>query len=91
MIVYLDVILIYTNKANHVNAIWYIFNQLTKYFLYANVKNYHFYRNEVQLLGYVVYLQDLYMEHKEIKTVHDCFEPQSVQDIQTFLWFANFY
>lgn len=38
MIIYLDNILIYINKADYVNSIWYILDQLKKYFLYANIK-----------------------------------------------------
>lgn len=56
VIVYLDNILIYTNKADYINAIWKILNQLRKHFLYANLNKYHFYQKEMQFLDYVISL-----------------------------------
>lgn len=38
-----------------------------------------------------MFLQEICMEDKQIETVKDWREPQSVRDIQVFLGFANFY
>ncbi len=66
-------------------------DQLQKHSLYANLKKYRFYQDEVRFLGYIVSHQGIRMEEKRIKAVRDWPEPQSVRDIQVFLEFANFY
>ena len=43
VLVYIDNILIYINKADHVNSVWWIFKQLKKYLLYFNLKKCRFY------------------------------------------------
>ena len=45
----------------------------------------------MQFIGYVVFLQGIYMEDEQIKTVHDLFKLNLEQNIQIFLEFANFY
>ena len=62
VIVYLDKILIYINEANHIDFIWWVFEQLRKYLLYINIKKYRFYQNEMQFFGYIVSLQKIYIK-----------------------------
>lgn len=62
MIFYPDNILIYTNRADHADTIWYVFDQLKKYFLYIHLKKYRFYREEVWFLDYIVSLRGICME-----------------------------
>lgn len=83
MIIYLDNIMIYT--------IWYILNQLKKYLMYAYLKKYQFYQDQVQFLDYVILLKNICKEDKWIEVVHDWAELQLVQDIYVFLKFANLY
>ena len=45
----------------------------------------------MRFLGYIVSHQDIQIEEKQIKAIHDWPELQSVYDIQVFLGFANFY
>ena len=93
IIVYLDDILIYTEDPSqpHVKAVRWVLNQLRKYSLFANLKKCHFYQDEIYFLGYVVSSKSISMEAKRIEVVKKWPEPQSVQDIQVFLGFANFY
>ena len=71
VIVYLDDILIYTKNLGqpHVEAVYWILNQLRKYSLFANLKKYHFHQDEICFLGYVVSLKDISMEAKKIEVV----------------------
>lgn len=46
---------------------------------------------EVQFLAYLLFFQDICMENKQIKAIHNRTESQSVWDIYVFLKLANFY
>ena len=59
--------------------------------LFANLKKCWFYKDKVQFLGYVVLSQGIRIEDKRIKAIKNLPEPKSVQDIQVFIDFANFY
>ena len=92
LIVYLDDILIYTDDdKNHVAAIRWVLEQLRKFLLFANLKKCHFQQEKVWFLGYVLSSKGIRMEDERIEAVKQWPEPQSVQDIQVFLGFANFY
>ncbi len=90
---YFDNNFIYTKSEGkkYVKAVWWVLEQLQKYLLYANLKKYQFYQEEVRFLGYIISHQGIQIEGKQIKALHDWSEPQSVRDIQLFLEFANFY
>ena len=93
MIVYLDNILIYTEDAGqaHIDAVWWVFKELRKYGLFANLKKCWFYKDEVQFLGYVVSAQGVRMKDEKIKAVKNWPKPKSLKNIQVFRSFANFY
>ena len=93
VIVYLDDILIYSENPNqlHVEAMRWVLDQFRKYSLFANLKNYCFYQDEVCFLQYVVSSKEISIEAEQIEVVRKWLEPKSVQDIQVFLGFANFY
>ncbi len=93
VIVYLDDILIYTkNKGKkHIEAVWWMLEQLQKHLLYANLKKCQFHQEEVRFLGSIITYQSIQKEEKQIKAINDWLNPQSVRDIQVFLGFANFY
>ena len=75
----------------HVEAMRWILDQLWKHSLFANLKKYRFYQDEICFLGYVVSSKRISMEAERIKVVKNWPEPKSVRDIQVFLGFANFY
>ena len=91
--VYLDDILIYTKDQGqgHVEAMQWVLDCLWQNSLFANLKKCCFHRDEVRFLGYVVSAQGIRMEDKQIEAVKNCPEPKSVQDIQVFIGFVNFY
>ena len=93
IIVYLDDILIHIEDPDqpHIEAIHWVLDQLQKYLLFANLKKYCFYQDEVRFLGYVVLSKGINMEVERIKVVKEWLEPKSVRDIKVFLGFANFY
>ena len=93
VIVYLDNILIYTEDPGqaHVRAIWWVLENLRKHGLFANLKKCQFHQDEFRFLGYVVSAKGVQIEDERIEAVKFWPEPKSVQDIQVFIRFANFY
>ena len=83
VIVYLDDILIYTKYLcqPHVKAVRWVLDQLRKYSLFANLKKYCFYQDEVFFLGYVVLSKEISMKAKQIEVIRIWLEPKLVQDI----------
>lgn len=72
---YLEDILIWIDEVDHVNYIWWVLNQLWKYFLNAKLKKCWFHYDEMQLLGYVISLQNIYIEAEQIKAICDWSQP----------------
>ena len=93
VIVYLDDILIYTEDPGqpHVEAVRWVLDQLRKHSLFANLKKCRFHYDEVRFLGYIVSSKDISMEAEKIEVVRKWPESKSIQNIQVFLGFANFY
>ena len=71
IIVYLDGILIYTKNSSqvHINTFQWIFKKLPKYKLSANLKKCQFCKNEVKFLGYVILVQKIKIEEKQIEAM----------------------
>ena len=64
---------------------------LQRYRLFANLKKCRFHKDKVRFLGYVILAQGVKIEDKQIEAVKNLIELKSVQDIQVFIGFANFY
>ena len=93
IIVYLDDILIYIEDTDqgHMEGVRWVLRELRKHGLFANLKKCRFYQEKVRFLGYIVSSQGIYMEEERIDTVKAWLEPKSVQNIQLFIGFGNFY
>ena len=72
-------------------AIWWVLRELRKHGLFANLKKCCFHQEEVRFLGYVVSSQRIRIEEERIDAIKAWPESKSVQDIQVFIEFANFY
>ena len=59
--------------------------------MFAYLKKCRFHQEEVCFLGYVVSSQGIRREEERIDAIKVWPEPKSVQDIQVFIRFANFY
>ena len=75
----------------HVNAVWWVFEELRRNSLFANLKKCHFDKDKVRFLGYVVSAQGVKIEEESIDVVKNWPESKSIYDIQVFLGFAHFY
>lgn len=58
---------------------------------FTNLMKCHFYQNEVCFLGYIISTQEMLIADKKIKTAKSWPKPKSIQDIQIFIRFTNFY
>jgi len=92
IVVYLDDILIYsddiTQYRSHVKE---VLKRLRKAGLYAKAEKCEFHSDSVEYLGYVLSPSSLTMSDAKVKTIQEWPEPKKVNDIQSFLGFANFY
>ncbi len=59
--------------------------------LYTNLKKCKFHTDTVEYLGFILSLVGLSMDPAKVSAIQDWPEPRNVQDIQSFLGFANFY
>ena len=80
IIIYLDDILIYIEDLDqsHVEAMQWMLDLLRKNGLFANLKKYQIYNDEVRFLGYFVLSQSIQMEDERIKPVKNWPELKSV-------------
>lgn len=58
VIVYLNDILIYTKnkRLGYIEVVWWVFEKLQKYSLYANLKKCYFHQDKIQFFRYIVLL-----------------------------------
>ena len=93
VIVYPDNSLIYTEDKGrgHVEAVQWVLNLLKKNGLFANLKKYWFYQDEICFLGYIVSAQSVQIKDERIEVVMNWPKPKLMRDIQVFLGFDNFY
>ena len=93
VIVYLDDILFYTEDPGkvHVEAVWSVLEVFGKYGFYANLKKCFFHQDEVRFLGFIVSRDNIRIEEERIIAFKKWLKPESVQNIQVFIGFANFY
>ena len=93
IIIYLNNIFTYTKNSGkgHVKAIQWVLEVLRKYGLNANLKKCCFHQDRIRFLGFVFSIDDIRMEEERINVVKKWPAPKSIQDIQVFIGFANFY
>jgi len=92
VVVYLDDILIYSDDiTQHRSHVKEVLKRLRKVELYVKAEKCKFHSDSVEYLGYVLSPSGLTMSDAKVKTIQEWPEPKKVNDIQSFLGFANFY
>ena len=93
VILYLDDIFIYIKDLSqgYIEAVTWVLDVLRKQKLFAYLKKYQLYKDEIHFLSYVVSAKRVKIEDEQIKAVINWPKPTSVRDIVVFIDFANFY
>ena len=91
-VIYLDDILIYSNSmSDHILHVREALQCLWDNRLYASTEKCEFHSTSVEYLGFILSPDSLTMDPAKIQVIQDWPKPHKVQDIQSFLGFANFY
>ena len=89
---YINDILIYSNsKKEHQEHVGKVLEALQKAGLQANIDKCEFYTTEVNYLGLIITSNGIRMDPHKVSAVQQWETPTCVQDVQSFIGFANFY
>ena len=89
---YLDVILLYSdNLQDHHKQVKAVLEQLHGAGLFVKAEKCEFEANKTTFLGFVISHDGIEMDPEKVSTVKNWEIPKTIQDIQCFLSFANFY
>ncbi|KAK3569659.1 hypothetical protein QTP86_002643 [Hemibagrus guttatus] len=92
VIAYIDDILVYsTSMEEHVRQVREVLARLQKHHLYIKLEKCEFHRPMVTFLGYVISHQGVETDMVKVWAVTEWHAPSTVQELQCFLGFANFY
>jgi hypothetical protein len=91
-VVYLDDILIFSkDEREHIDHVCQVLNRLRQHRLYAKLSKCHFSVRQAEFLGYIISASGVSMESSRIAAISEWPIPQTFQQVQVFLGFANFY
>jgi hypothetical protein len=89
---YIDDILIFSKNIKDYNDdVHLVLEKLQEVELYAKLKKCDFHQSEMEFLRYVIFGDGIHMDLRKVQTIMDYVTPISIQDVQCFLIFANFY
>ena len=92
LVVYLDDILIYSrSKKEHTEHVRKVLKKLKEHRLYIDPEKCFWNQESVEFLGYVITTKGVEMNNDKVKAVLEWPKPTSVQEVQAFLGFANYY
>jgi hypothetical protein len=92
VVYYIDDILIFSkNMKDHECHVYIILEKLREVGLYATLEKCEFHQSKVEFLGYIISRDGILMNLRKVQTIVDWATPNSIQNVQCFLGFANFY
>jgi hypothetical protein len=92
VVIYLDDILIFSeDPKDHDIHVRLVLERLRKHKLFCNKKKCHFSVEEINFLGYKISSKGISMDPKKVDSISTWPVPKKVNDVQSFLGFANFY
>jgi hypothetical protein len=91
VVVYLDEILIFSRREEHMQHIQQVLRTLRQHKLYSNLEKCSFGMNMVQYLGYIVDENGVYMDQYKIQFIRDWPSPTTLIELHSFLGLANLY
>ena len=91
-VIYLDDILIYNeNSTKHWWHVRMIFKRLRQFQLFVNLKKCQFDIKKIEFLKFIVFIDEVQMNSKRVRTINEWFKLKIYKEIQVFLNFVNFY
>jgi len=91
-LVYLDDVLIFSETLDeHVTHVKRVLQRLREYGLTCKLRKCDFHATTVSFLGFIISPNGISMEPDHVAAITEWPMPISIEDIQTFLGFANFY
>ena len=91
-LVYLDDVLIFSETLDeHVTHVKRVLQRLREYGLTCKLRKCDFHATTVSFLGFIISPNGISMEPDRVAAITEWPMPTSIEDIQTFLGFANFY
>ncbi|KAK3556046.1 hypothetical protein QTP70_001857 [Hemibagrus guttatus] len=92
VIAYIDDILVYSaSMEDHVRQVWEVLTRLQRHHLFVKQEKCEFHRTTVTFLGYVISHQGVEMDVDKVRAMTEWSAPATIQELQWFLGFANFY
>ena len=92
VIAYMDDILIYSQtEEEHIQHVKQVLAKLKEASLYVKGEKCTFHSKEVEFLGYIINTEGISMDPKKIKSIASWPTPNTLQELQSFLGFTNFY
>jgi hypothetical protein len=68
-----------------------VLEKLREVEIYVKLKKCEFHQSEVEFLGFIIFGYNIHMDLCKFQTIVEWVTPTSIQDVQCFFGFANFY
>ena len=91
-VIYLNDILIYSeNSTKHWRHVRMILKRLRQFQLFVNLKKCQFDIKKVEFLKFIIFIDEVQMNSKRVRTINEWFRSKIYKKVQIFLSFVNFY
>ena len=90
---YIDDLLVTSNGSyeDHLTKVDIVLSRLKKAGLKVNTKKSHFYRTEVEYLGYLITRNGIKAQPKKVSAIHNMAAPKTRKQRRSFLGLVNYY
>ena len=92
IIIYLNNTLVYSSGTldNYIKKVYEVLRWFNKKDLRFKPKNYHFHREKVQFLQYIIRRNRVYINPQKVTLIKKWLKPTNITEVQSFLGFINF-
>ena len=92
MTAFVDNLIIYSkNEKDHEQHVKAVLQQLHDAGLQASIKKCEFHVTQTKYLGFILTMDGIEVDPEKTQVIHDWNVPSTVQEVQSFLGFCNFY